>query len=83
MNSFRHCRKITDVTCAGYFFGVNLLKQLSKSAGVAGYGDAFCYAIFAESVQMKGTALFESVQCQLPFLEEGQEAVLYQSEEGC
>jgi hypothetical protein len=32
---------------------------------------------------MKGTALFESVQCQLPFLEEGQEAVLYQSEEGC
>ena len=37
----RNCRKITDATCAGYFFEVKLLKQLSKNVGVAGYGEAF------------------------------------------
>jgi hypothetical protein len=37
----RNCRKITDTTCAGYFFEVKLLKQSSKNAGAAGYGEAF------------------------------------------
>ncbi len=41
MEMIRNCRKITDATCAGYFFEVKLLKQLSKSAGVAGFGEAF------------------------------------------
>ncbi len=39
--TLRNCRKITDATCAGYFFEVKLLKQLSKNVGVAGYGEAF------------------------------------------
>jgi hypothetical protein len=37
----RNCRKISDADCAGYFFEVKLLKQLSKNAVVAGYGEAF------------------------------------------
>ena len=37
----RNCRKITDATCAGYFFEVKLLKQLSKNVGAAGSGVAF------------------------------------------
>ena len=34
----RNCRKISDATCAGYFFEVKLLKQLSKNVGVGGKG---------------------------------------------
>ena len=37
----RNCRKITDATCAGYFFEVKLLKQLSKNVGAAGSGVDF------------------------------------------
>ncbi len=40
----RNCRKISDADCAGYFFEVKLLKQLSKNVGVAGYGEAFWHA---------------------------------------
>ena len=39
--ALRNCRKISDADCAGYFFEVKLLKQLSKNVGVAGYGEAF------------------------------------------
>ena len=33
--ALRNCRKISDADCAGYFFEVKLLKQLSKNVGVA------------------------------------------------
>ncbi len=39
--ALRNCRKISDADCAGYFFEVKLLKQLSKNVGVAVYGEAF------------------------------------------
>ena len=42
--TIRNCRKISDADCAGYFFEVKLLKQLSKNVGVAGYGEAFGHA---------------------------------------
>ena len=42
--ALRNCRKISDADCAGYFFEVKLLKQLSKNVGVAGYGEAFGHA---------------------------------------
>ena len=37
----RNCRKITDATCAGYFFEVKLLKQLSENVGAADCGETF------------------------------------------